>query len=262
MNRAMKKLLTLFIFTTILLTGQNLEEYYRDIEAGKLKSVRNAVEELRDNYPDNPEVLFLSTVVEDDAEKSVRIYNRIINQYPDSQTALKATVELIKYNYTTGLYHKTVEMAKEFITDHSDSELTKDVVPLLFCSLKAINRTDLIDFYKNKLGNSYPELQPYLKDSEYLSLYTISEGQRKSRPGPQNSEQFAIQIGVFSNPDNARSLMEELQSQGYKSYLQEKQSNQKFQAVKLGPYPSRARAKQIGMEIERKLNLNYIIVKP
>jgi len=262
MNNIMHKISIIFIIVLTFIQAQNLDKYYQAIEQGRLSSVREDIEQLKNEYPDNPKVLFLSAVVETDAEKALDIYENIINQYPDSQAAKKAKGEIIKYHYTNGLYHKTVEEAKKFITENPNSELSKELVPLLFSSLKAIQRTDLIEFYKKEFSKNYPELRPYLKDSSYLSLYTIRERAHTPDTELETPTKYAVQIGVFSNLENARSLLNKLKEKGYNAYIKEKSSNQRFQAVKIGPFTSRAKANQVGRELERKFNLNYIIVRP
>jgi len=262
MINIMRKISSIFIIILTFLQAQNLDQYSQAIEQGQLSTVREDIKQLKDEYPDNPEVLFLSAVVETDAEKALDIYKNIINQYPESQTAKKAKVEIIKYHYTNGLYHKTVEEAKKFITENPNSELSEELVPLLFSSLKAIKRTDLIEFYKKEFSKNYPELRPYLKDSDQLSLYTIKEKPYTLDTERKATTKYAVQIGVFSNLENARSLLNKLKEKGYNAYIKEKSSNQRFQAVKIGPFTSRAKANQIGRELERKFNLNYIIVRP
>ena len=94
-----------------------------------------------------------------------------------------------------------------------------------------------------------------------MSLYEIRQQDRYSRES-QDSANYAIQIGVFSKPSNAQTMLNKLKSKGYKAYLQKKLENQNHQAVKIGPFPSRARANLVGKEIQRRFNLHYIIVRP
>ncbi|MCF7886029.1 MAG: SPOR domain-containing protein [Candidatus Marinimicrobia bacterium] len=258
----MKKIIILILILNSALLAQNLEKYYNMLDQGKIESAQENIEQLCKNYPDNPEVLFLSGIVETNSDQAINIYEKIIENHPDSKIANRARVELIKYYYSNGLYHKTVEETKSFISEKPNSELTKEIVGLLFCSLQAIKRTDLIDFYQNKLSNNYPQLTPYIKNSNYLDIYTVKQQGRFSEQSIEDSGEYALQVGAFSNPNNARNLLNNLKAEGYQAYLEKRSANQRVQVVKIGPFSSRSRANQVGKQIERKFNLDYIIIKP
>ena len=62
-----------------------------------------------------------------------------------------------------------------------------------------------------------------------------------------------VQLGVFSNPDNARELVEKLKKQGVRAHLEAR--------VQLGPYLNRAEAEKAQMEM-RKLGYNALLTLP
>lgn len=257
----MKNIYLLILILFISLEAQNIEKGYNYIVKGEIEQAQNYIKELQKDFPGNPDVALLSAILEEDGKKAIQDFEDIIENHPESEAALQARAELIKYYYTTGLYHKTIEKSKAFITDNSDLEITGEIVAILLSSLKAIKRDDLIEFYKNEFSNNYPHLKPYIYESNHLSLYELKKQDRYTSD-PQDSTQYAIQIGVFAKPENAQSILEQLKTKGYKAYLQRKPGSNNNQAVKIGPYPSRARANLVGKEIQRRFNLHYIIVRP
>ncbi len=70
---------------------------------------------------------------------------------------------------------------------------------------------------------------------------------------PSASNGFAVQLGVFSNPDNARELVDRLNRQGIRAYMETR--------VQIGPFLNRAEAEKAQAEM-RKLGLNALVVTP
>lgn len=73
----------------------------------------------------------------------------------------------------------------------------------------------------------------------------------QATPGPSKS--FVVQLGVFSNPDNARELVEKLKKQGIRAHLEAR--------VQLGPFLNRQEAEKAQMEM-RKLGYNALVTLP
>jgi len=64
---------------------------------------------------------------------------------------------------------------------------------------------------------------------------------------------FVVQLGVFSNPDNARELVEKLKKQGIRAHLEAR--------VQMGPFLNRQEAEKAQAEM-RKLGYNALITLP
>lgn len=77
--------------------------------------------------------------------------------------------------------------------------------------------------------------------------------QSAPQPAPQNGNNFVVQLGVFSNPENARELVEKLKKQGVRAHLEAR--------VQLGPYLNRVEAEKAQMEM-RKLGYNAVLTQP
>jgi DedD protein len=72
-------------------------------------------------------------------------------------------------------------------------------------------------------------------------------------PASAGGTSFVVQLGVFSNPDNARELVEKLRKQGVRAHLEAR--------VQLGPYLNRAEAEKARLEM-RKLGYNALLSQP
>jgi len=72
-------------------------------------------------------------------------------------------------------------------------------------------------------------------------------------PAPVAGKGYVVQLGVFSNPDNARELVEKLNKQGVRAHLEAR--------VQIGPFLNRQEAEKAQAEM-RKLGYNALVTLP
>ena len=70
---------------------------------------------------------------------------------------------------------------------------------------------------------------------------------------PATGKGFVVQLGVFSNPDNARELVEKLNKQGVRAHLEAR--------VQIGPFLNRQEAEKAQAAM-RKLGYNALVTLP
>jgi DedD protein len=68
-----------------------------------------------------------------------------------------------------------------------------------------------------------------------------------------SSKGFVVQLGVFSNPDNARELVDKLNKQGIRAHMEAR--------VQIGPFLNRQEADKAQSEM-RKLGYNALVTQP
>jgi DedD protein len=72
-----------------------------------------------------------------------------------------------------------------------------------------------------------------------------------------------VQIGTFSNAENAERLARELRGDGYKAFVSPYQSNGKKRVrVRVGPEPDRSRAEQLAKRLRRDGHAGIIVEQP
>ena len=69
---------------------------------------------------------------------------------------------------------------------------------------------------------------------------------------------WVIQIGSFSNKENATSLVSELRTQGYRAYLREAGE---YSRVFVGPYPDESAANSRTEGLEKVVGANVKVIK-
>ena len=88
----------------------------------------------------------------------------------------------------------------------------------------------------------------------------------KPPPTTQNQNAFWIQVGAYSNQQNARTLVEEYKGKGYNAIVVEPSptATRKLYRVRLGGYPTREQAERARDELARQENKNasdYLIIR-
>jgi DedD protein len=80
---------------------------------------------------------------------------------------------------------------------------------------------------------------------------------------PASTAGWAVQIGTFSNAENAERLARELRGDGYKAFVSPYQSNGKKRVrVRVGPEPDRSRAEQLAKRLRRDGHSGIIVEQP
>jgi len=74
-----------------------------------------------------------------------------------------------------------------------------------------------------------------------------------AQPTPGASQSYVVQVGVFSNPDNARELVEKLNKQGVRAHMEAR--------VQIGPFLNRQEAEKAQAAM-RKLGYNALVTLP
>ncbi len=254
-----------------ILVSQDLTKYYDYVDQDKADLVKLAIPQLFRSYPNNPDVLYLSALVEPEGDKALLIYKDVLSQYPNSKKADNALTKIIEYLYTKGLYKKTIIYSKQLILKYPDSEKVGNCVYMLLCSFNVMNKKDSVDYYYAHYLEKYPDLDLQFYDYQSVPSYVtgdrfatkVKQVERAKPPERQVSKpKYALQVGAFGNPQNALILKNRLKSYGYDPYVQKiKGSRRDLLSVRVGRYNSRADAVEAGNRLKALHNIDYIVIK-
>jgi len=218
-------------FSQINLFSQevNIVPYLKQIDNGNKTEALTRLAELKDDYPDDPSVMFLEGVLTENGQDAVAIYTKIINEYPNSRYADAAVFRIYSYYYALGLYNT----AKSFL---------------------------------NRLKKNYPK-SPYIKIAEQRTdnfkkskTTTITTPDRKksfpSKPQNKIIYNYTIQAGAFTKSVNANHLKTEFESAGFYSSIKTKNvAGTIFHVVYVGKFETEESAKKALSLINKQFNL-------
>jgi len=115
---------------------------------------------------------------------------------------------------------------------------------------------------------SHEKAQEEKVKEEKVKTETVKPRAEKPKPKPSTQEQnlFWIQIGAYSDPQNANSVAETYRKKGYSSIVLDPlpTDRRKIYRVRLGGYPTRDQAEKARDELaqtENKQKTDYLIIR-
>ena len=77
MGRNLKYLL--FIFSVFLFSQEEINNSIEEIYKGNLLSVSDNFEEMQSKYPENPNLIYVKSLLDRNAQRSIEVYKTIYN---------------------------------------------------------------------------------------------------------------------------------------------------------------------------------------
>ncbi len=227
--------LVLFILPAQAQNRRDLNALLAQAKAGAREEVRKLLPSLKESHPDKAGVLFLEAICEEDAEKAVELYQRIVNEYPRSSWADDALNRLAQYSYAVGAY-KTARA------------------------------------YTEQLAREYPQ-SPYVPEEQRGSGRNGGSPGSSARSGDTggsdargsgngDARSYAVQVGAFSKQADAQKQVVKLKEKGYTAYLREKTVNGRtVHAVWLGIFTDFNQARAFAGKLKEQQGLDALVVR-
>lgn len=210
--------------------------YLKQIEAGQSKEVKEKLPELKVKFPGSPAIMFLDGVLTEDGQQAVAIYQRIIDNYPNSKYADAAVYRVFSYFYALGLYEAAEKMRNKLEYEYPGSPYLK------------LADANPIPKFETPQVTQQPETKP-IQPVEEPKKVPLESG-------------FAIQAGAFTNSANAAILRDKFASDGFVTEIKDKTiGGTVFHVVYVGRYKTRNEAQDVLNIINPKYNLTGWIVE-
>ena len=223
--------LILILISDRLVSQQvDIVPYLKAIENGNITEAKEVLNDLKEKYPNDPSVMFLDGVLKENGQEAIVIYQRIVDDYPQSKYADASLYRIFSYYYALGLYDTAREKLKQ-------------------------------------LKSSYPS-SPYIQVADQnLSLLESSDTQGNSdkkiedQTSSEENYKFTIQAGAFTNSDNAKKLISEFENAGIYTQLTDKVvGGTTFHVVFAGKFEKYEDAENFLQVINSRYNINGTIV--
>jgi hypothetical protein len=268
------KFIKILIILIVPLLAQSFDSYYALIEQGKLDCIREELPKLKHNFGSSPDVLYIAGLVETDGKVAINIFTDFYKKYPNHDKADNAFIKLIEYDYTRGLYNKSIKNCNHFLRHYNSSENIENCINVLINSHHAIGNQDSAGYYYKKYKNLIPHLNLTYSNSQYKPNLAIVRDNSKEKDfvsyqnksplttDEQTKFKYTLQLGAFTSPTNANLLKEKLEKSGYRPYTKKIEGkNGQLIAVRVGYFENRKIAEQMGDNIKDNENLDYMVIK-
>ena len=234
----------LFFLITLLLSftsgspaqdsDPDISEYLSMVKGGQVEQVREELPSLLSKYPNNPTVLYLQGLVMSNGAEAVRIYQSIVDNFPQSEWADDALYKVYQFYYALGLYRTAEIKLKQLKKGYPESEYIQ--------------------------GTSEAEPTSITKEKGLLA----------SEPPPADSEeprmdvvqgQFALQVGAYSIQVNAEKQKLFFEDLGYPvEVINKVGGSQSLFLVLVGNYTTYDEAKAKEAQIKNTYNIDSFVV--
>ena len=225
----------LFFVLSININAQevNIVPYLQQIENGKADEVRNELIGLKERYSDDPSVMFLEGVLTENGQKAVVIYQKVVDEYPDSKYADAALYRIYSYYYALGLYESANEKLNKLISDYPKSP-----------------------YIKIAKQNQLP-VNPEISQEDDTDVT-----QQKKEDVVGDDYKFTIQAGAFSKIENAESLQLKFEKSGIFSEIKDKLvAGTTFHVVYVGKFVTINDAESFLITINDKFELSGRLIQ-
>ncbi len=220
----------------------DVERYVAMVNSGQVDEVRSELPSLLSKYPNNPGVLYVQALVTTEGSDAVRIYQSIVDNYPQSEWADAALYRVYQFYYALGLY-RTAELKM------------------------------------NQLKKEYPQSK-YLKEGEEPDTRNLPEEPVASAPALPTSRppaanatpspkttssslrvQYVLQVGAYTAQANAERQKRFFETLGYPvEIISKAKGNRPLFLVWLGNFASYDEAKAESAKIREKHNIGSIVI--
>lgn len=228
MKTAIKFLILSFLIAPVCINAQEVDiiPYLKQIEQGKAEEVKTKLSELKQDYPNSSNVLFLEGVLTENAQDAVVIYQKIVDKYPKSAYADAALYRIYSYYFALGLYNTA---------DKNFEKLKKDYPESPYIKMASMNVTTE--------ENTTPPVKTVDQKDETVYKYTV-------------------QAGAFTNKENASALQKEFVTAGMKSFIKEKNvGGTIFNVVYVGQFIGKNEAEDFKAIINSQFNISGRVVE-
>ncbi len=211
----------------------NIVPYLQQIENGKADEVRNELIGLKEKYSNDPSVMFLEGVLTENGQKAVVIYQKVVDEYPDSKYADAALYRIYSYYYALGLYEAATEKLNKLIIDYPNSP-----------------------YIKIAKQNQLP-VNPEITQEDETDIT-----QQNNEDVKGTDYKFTIQAGAFSKIENAESLQLKFEKSGIFSEIKDKLvAGTTFHVVYVGKFVTENDAESFLKTINDKFELSGRVIQ-
>ncbi|MDH4069229.1 MAG: SPOR domain-containing protein [Ignavibacteria bacterium] len=240
--KALAAIVIMVLFAPLPLAGQvEVQPYLDRLSSGELEEVREEVSDLVDQYPNDAGVRYLQGLVTEDGTDAVRVFQGLVDRYPESEWADDALYKVYQFYYSIGLYRTAELKMGQLRGDYPDSP-----------------------FLTSAGAKVTPKADPPAESETTDPVPVVSEGgatgsgEAVSQPG---GGQFALQVGAYSSRENADKQKFFFEDQGFPvEVINRVRDGRALFLVLVGNYLTYEDAKAKSADIRRSYGVDSFVV--
>ena len=252
---AIIKIFTLFFFSASL-HSQTLSDIVQMISEGNIQKAKNTI--INMNLAED-ESLYIKGLLSVDADSAEIFYQTLIKTCPESRLCDDVLFKLGQKQYMLGLYHSSKMYFVKLRSKYRRSNLVPRTLYWIALCHYAMNDADSAQIYmEQSLNASKSSELDHLLQAELSKIRNL-----KDTDQPQQSKRtyYAIQVGAFSNENNANMRKAYFQREGFKVRTRTKtQQGKLLHLVWVGEFGTRPEAMAMSETIKMKYGVKCHLV--
>ena len=172
----------IFIITcclSILPAQDHLDALIQNVLHGSRDSAAVYLPTMEQRYPNNPSLMYLKGLLEDNGEEAMVIFSKLYNTHPSSEYGDDAVMKVAEYYYAAGMYVKAANWLKKMPIYYSRSEHIERAVKLFLNSLIVSGHKDTAVFYSRVFKRQFPSLDVDGKINDLLRDFEKSNQEKE-----------------------------------------------------------------------------------
>ena len=250
------------------------------IEKGRYDEVSENIPDLLERYPNEPGVMYIQALINNDGDVSLNQYKKVIEKFPESEFASQSSMKIGEYLFARGLYSQASIQLKKTLLNHPKANFHQRAMDLMVNSYVATGEQDSARISLRLISDLYPKLN-YLKynlgispsskkdsrlvriDKNSISerIKTVKAKRTKSKLNKKVYQPWVVQVGAFGRYENANRLKKQLQISGFPTEVHKINSNgTRLHAVRIIRYETKNEANKIGRSLKSKFGLDFRVI--
>jgi cell division septation protein DedD len=267
MTKPIKMALVVLWFFGTMANGQDIGDLIRE---GKMTEAKALLTKIEKENRSQESILFLRGLLSTQGDSAEYYYKAYLNKNPNGRFSDEALFRVGQMKYAQALYRAAQNCFDQILHTHPLSPLKMKCLYWSGMCYSAVGQKDSAQVLFEQLNREFPSSE--LKDAIPKEL-TVSQPSsasvtsvqttpsEKKEPVKSAPPTYSVQIGAFSNQNNALIRKAFFEKEGYSVYLKSKhRDNAQFYLVWIGSFPSWEEAKKFGESIKTKYGTSYTLV--
>ncbi len=278
------------ILFSYLFSLESIDQHIEQVLSGNILEAVSSLPGYETKYPNNPEVIYLSGLLEVDGNSAKEKFASISNNHKGSKYSVDSIIKVAEYYYTSGLYLQSAEWLKKVPRYHPSSKNLEKSISLFINSLLVSGNTDSAIYYSKIFEKQFPDIEFERFSLQKKEVYNepvphkVDLDQVENKNSTKKSKniivkiqdfldrvkddltmpinEYSLQIGAFGKKANAEQQEKILLDNGYDARIESINSNGiLLYIVRVGYFSSESDAKQEKQNINSKLGVNPGIIR-
>ncbi len=232
---------------TLFAQTNKINSYLKLVAQGKIDEVKSKLPELIANFPNEPGVVLLQGVLQDDGSKAVTYYQKVLDKYPNSEWADHAAWRMIQYYAIVGDTSAAANALTTFRNKYPSFEFLAPATDAVRMATSNAKYNNSASYTKQKNSRHVPNSD--------MPVKTVDSA-------VATKQYYGLQVGIYSTLEAAESEKERFINSKLRTEIKEKlvQGEKKY-AVVIGNYSSEKAAQEAKKIVEKQCKCTPLIYK-